>query len=69
MSPASGADLTVRNISKAPVVFSVCGAPEQVRHEVLVPALTPTLNSLEQYRPIALIAPNPCLRPSMRLPP
>ena len=30
VSPASGADLTVRNISAAPVVFGVCGAPEQV---------------------------------------
>ena len=37
VSPASGADLTVRNMSAAPVVFSVSGAPEQVCHEVSAP--------------------------------
>ena len=42
MSPASGADLAVRNVLAAPVVFSVCGAPQQACHEVLALALTQT---------------------------
>ena len=55
VSPASGADLTLRNISTAPVVFSVCGAPQQVCREVFAQF------SSQPSIPFPETVPSPCL--------